>query len=131
MDVICSEVTLIDDVSLNKFRIYFLGNHSLGPKINSHEYEISSCRFIKHTEHRCFKNHNRDFRGRPEFVEWSYEMSWRLARLSELKHSRMRKRLEIIKSIDQLMPNYGYIFRCKFDSIDCSPVCDGVYTRRI
>ena len=99
---------LIDDVSLKQIQDLLPRQPIVwGPKINSDEYEISSCRFIKHTEHRCFKNHNRDFRGRPEFVEWSYEMSWRLARLSELKHSKNEKKIRNYKNaIYQLMPNF-------------------------
>ena len=78
----------------------------MGSKVDFQGFEIASYRSREHTEHRCFKNHNRDFRGRPEIVEWSYEMSWRLARLSELKHSKNEKKIGNYRNaIDLLMPN--------------------------
>ena len=103
-----SEVTIIDDISLNQIQ-HLLPRQPIvwGPKVGSDDFEIASYRSRPHTEHRCFENHNRDFRGRPEIVEWSYEMSWRLARLSELKHSKNERQIRNYKNaIDQLMPNF-------------------------
>ncbi len=108
MDVISSEVTIIDNISLNQIQ-HLLPRQPIvwGPKVDFDGFEIASYRSRQHTEHRCFKNHNRDFRGRPEIVEWSYEMSWRLARLSELKHSKNEKKIRNYRhAIDQLMPKF-------------------------
>ena len=108
MDVMSSEVTIIDDISLNQIQ-HLLPRQPIvwGPKVKSDGFEIASYRSRQHTEHRCFKKHNRDDRGRPEIGEWSYEMSWRLARLSELKHSKNEKLIRNYKNaIDQLMPNF-------------------------
>jgi hypothetical protein len=108
MDVMSSEVTIIDEISLNQIQ-HLLPRQPIvwGPKVKFDGFEITSYRSREHTEHRCFKNHNRDFRGRPEIVEWSYEMSWRLARLSELKHSKNEEMIRNYKNaIDQLMPNF-------------------------
>ena len=108
MDVMSSEVTIIDDISLKQLQDLFPRQPVVwGPKVSSDEYEVASYRSEEHTNHRCFKKHNRDFRGRPEIVEWSYEMSWRLARLSELKHSKNdRKIANYRNAIDRLMPNF-------------------------
>lgn len=107
MDVLSSEVTIIDDTSLSQIQNLLPRQPIVwGPKVDFQGFEIASYRSREHTEHRCFKNHNRDFRGRPEIVEWSYEMSWRLARLSELKHSKNEKKIRNYRNaIDLLMPN--------------------------
>lgn len=108
MDVMSSEVTIIDDVSLNQIQNLLPRQPIVwGPKVDFDGFEIASYRSKRHTEHRCFKNHNRDIRGRPEIIEWSYEMSWRLARLSELKHSKNEKKIRNYRNaIDQLMPKF-------------------------
>ena len=109
LKTMCAGILIIDETSLGMIEHMMPPMATiLGPKTISGNFSCFDRRTLDYRSHPCFKNHNISYRGSKKIVEapeWSSEVSWRLARLSELKISESdNTKQRYKKALDKLIP---------------------------